>query len=163
MGTCVINKTRVIGETKRHRAISGREVYCIGGKAKMQVMFKTIEKYVFNENRWMEIKTQLNYTRQFCSCVCFEDKFIYIFGGSKDTEQIEVLNLVSESEAIKCDLISLYPKSSMVKQPNVHACLQETFCRLFGNQTQKQSEEDFIPGFKQLLLPAFYFFEHQSL
>jgi len=59
------------------------EIYCIGGKAKF-VMLKTIEKYRVVEDRWVEIKTQLNYARYFPTCTAFEERLIYIFGQLTD-------------------------------------------------------------------------------
>ena len=54
-------------------------IYGIGGKGKF-VMYKTIEKYIVSQDRWIQIKTQLNHARYFPSCCQFEEKYIYIFG-----------------------------------------------------------------------------------
>lgn len=59
----------------------------------MQVLFKTIEKYLVDEDTWVELKMQLNYPRQFSSCCSFEDQFIYVFGGTDASVEIEVLEI----------------------------------------------------------------------
>ena len=83
------------------------QIYCIGGKGKF-LLFKTIEKFIVSENRWVEVKMQLNYSRYFPSCCQFNNTFIYIFGKSdKETEMIEVMDVRLEQTNIKCDLISL--------------------------------------------------------
>ena len=66
-------------------AVVSDQIYCLGGKGKF-VMFKTIEKYLIAEDRWVEIRTQLNYARYFGSCCQFQDRYIYIFGGTSDTD-----------------------------------------------------------------------------
>ena len=58
MGTIVINPKTKLGEgqNKEEKCFSA-QIYCIGGKSKLCVMYKTIEKYIVYLNKWQEIKT----------------------------------------------------------------------------------------------------------
>mmetsp|Transcript_22573 Transcript_22573/g.21751 ORF Transcript_22573/g.21751 Transcript_22573/m.21751 type:complete len:102 (+) Transcript_22573:919-1224(+) len=55
----------------------------------------------------MEVRTQLNYVRAFSSAVTFSNRYIYIVGGTTDTECIEVFDSFSENDKQKCDMIML--------------------------------------------------------
>lgn len=127
------------------------QIYCLGGKGKF-VMFKTIEKYLIAEDRWVEIRTQLNYARYFGSCCQFQGRFIYIFGGTSDTDQIEVLDLAVENEAIKCDLLTLAVPDAIAGHPSSP---EEQFRLIFGGTTGglDTSDVEFQPWFKPLIIP----------
>jgi hypothetical protein len=53
---------------------------------------KSIEKYDIELDDWREVKMQLNYTRTLHSAVCFENRYIYIVGGTTDTDCIEIFD-----------------------------------------------------------------------
>lgn len=89
--------------------IKNSEIYCIGGKGKF-VQYKTIEKFSISENRWQDLKVQLNYPRYFPSCCQFGDRYIYIFGQCDSNETIEVLDTTMEYHWIKCDKIVISAK-----------------------------------------------------
>ena len=115
-------------------------------------MFKTIEKYLIDEDRWVEIRTQLNYARYFGSCCQFQGRYIYIFGGTSDTDQIEVLDLAVENEAIKCDLLTLAVPEAISANP---ASAEEQFRLIFGGFKggHDASGVEFQPWFKPLIIP----------
>ena len=59
-------------------------------------MIKSIEKYDIERNEWGVIKMQLNYERSFSSAIAFENRFIYIVGGTTNTESIELFDVTKE-------------------------------------------------------------------
>jgi len=73
----------------------------------VQVAVKSIEKYDMERDEWVQIRTQLNYCRALCSVVTFGNRYIYVLGGSIESECIEVLDSFKEYDKIKCDMINL--------------------------------------------------------
>lgn len=80
---------------------SQKFIYAIGGKTPHGVCLKTIEKYDIELDEWIQIRTQLNYSRVFASSICFRNRFLYVFSGTVDTESIEVIDLEQENELMK--------------------------------------------------------------
>lgn len=68
---------------------------------------KHIERYDIEENQWKEVRMQLNYGRTFCSAITFSNRYIYILGGTTDTECIEIFDTRFEDEQQKCELVLL--------------------------------------------------------
>lgn len=55
--------------------------------------------------------------RIWASCCKFENRYVYIFGGNTENDQIEVLDVFMENEAVKCDLINLNINDSIPYMP----------------------------------------------
>jgi N-acetylneuraminic acid mutarotase len=53
---------------------------------------KSIEKYDIERNKWVEIKMQLTYGRAFLSAITFSNRYIYVMGGSTNTDCIEIID-----------------------------------------------------------------------
>lgn len=68
---------------------------------------KMIEMYDIERDEWKEVRMQLNYGRAFCSSIPLGSRFIYILGGTTDTECIERFDAQRENENMKCELILL--------------------------------------------------------
>ena len=71
------------------------------------VIVKIIEKYDIELDKWMEVKTQLNYGRSFGSAIPINNRYIYIIGGTTDTDCFEVFDINEEYTAPKCEMILL--------------------------------------------------------
>lgn len=68
---------------------------------------KSIEKYDIDRDEWQELKVQLNYERAFGSAIGFGNRYIYIIGGTTNTDCIEIIDTFKENEATKSELVLL--------------------------------------------------------
>src|SRR4051812_29670439 len=68
---------------------------------------KTIEKYDIDIDQWTELSIQLNYERAFGMAIGFKNRYIYIIGGSSNTDCIEILDTYREHELAKTELVLL--------------------------------------------------------
>jgi N-acetylneuraminic acid mutarotase len=62
------------------------------------VVMKTVERYDVERDEWKELRMQLNYGRAFCSAITFNNRYIYLVGGTTDTECIEIYDTYKEDE-----------------------------------------------------------------
>lgn len=81
-------------------------LYAIGGKGE-NIALKTIEVYDIEDDSWSQIKMQLNYERAFGSAVTFQDRYIYVIGGSSTTDCVEKIDTLKVNEKFKAELILL--------------------------------------------------------
>lgn len=68
---------------------------------------KTIEKYDIERDEWSELKIQLNYGRAFASAIVLGNRYIYVIGGSTNTDCIEILDTQKENDLSKTELVLL--------------------------------------------------------
>ena len=81
----------------------GNYIYVIGG-----LLTKKVERYDINENSWENLN-ELNENRIWPSCFGYNNKYIYVFGGSKnnldeediDIERINISSLENKWKKIK--------------------------------------------------------------
>lgn len=78
----IIPKASMLMQRRNHgmAAISG-VIYAIGGCNSSEKVMKRCEKYTSEKEEWSEIGA-LSQERNFLSCCCFEERYIYVFGGS---------------------------------------------------------------------------------
>ena len=70
-------------------------MYAIGGKSS-NIVQKTVEKYDIERDEWVELRMQLNYGRAFGSAIVFGNRYIYILGGTTNTDCIEIIDIFKE-------------------------------------------------------------------
>ena len=92
---------------------------------------KSIERYDIVKNEWKEVRMKLNYGRAFCSAISFSNRFIYIIGGTTDTECIEIFDSQYEEE-FSGSTVKDYQKCELVLL---------------------QHNGEYIPWFKEILIP----------
>ena len=68
---------------------------------------KSIEGYDIERDEWVQVKIQLQYERAFGSAIALGDRYIYIVGGTSNTDCIEIIDTYSENESIKSELVLL--------------------------------------------------------
>lgn len=78
-------------------------IYAIGGKSMDGATSKSIEYYSVLENKWRKTKVQLNYARVFGSAICINNQWIYIVGGTTQTEWVEWFNISEQDTLGKCE------------------------------------------------------------
>jgi N-acetylneuraminic acid mutarotase len=66
-------------------------LYAIGGKSVVDCQ-KTIERYDIERDEWIELRMQLNYGRAFLSAITFNNRYIYVIGGSTNTDCFEIID-----------------------------------------------------------------------
>ncbi|CDW74752.1 kelch motif family protein [Stylonychia lemnae] len=81
-------------------------LYAIGGKG-INVVMKSIEKYDIERDEWSELKIQLNNERAFASALSFANRYIYIIGGTTNTDCLEIIDTDKENETLRCTLVLL--------------------------------------------------------
>ncbi len=81
-------------------------MYAIGGKG-ANIVLKTIERYDIERDEWTEMKIQLKYERVFGSAIALGNRYIYIIGGTTNTDCIEIIDTYKEFENTKSELILL--------------------------------------------------------
>jgi N-acetylneuraminic acid mutarotase len=57
---------------------------------------KIIERYDIERNEWVELKMQLTYGRVFSSAVTFCNRYIYVIGGTTNTDCFEIIDTTRE-------------------------------------------------------------------
>jgi len=68
---------------------------------------KSIERYDIERDEWVEIKMQLIYGRSFLSTVTFSNRFIYVIGGTTNTDCFEIIDTHKEDVNLKTQLVLL--------------------------------------------------------
>jgi N-acetylneuraminic acid mutarotase len=88
-------------------------LYAIGGKRMYDgnrgpiCQQKTIERYDVERDEWVEIKMQLTYGRAFSSAITFSNRYIYVVGGSTNTDCFEIIDTEKEDICHKSELVLL--------------------------------------------------------
>lgn len=88
-------------------SVKSHYFYAIGGKHG-SIGLKTIEKYDVQTDSWKEIRMQLNYDRAFASSICMGERYIYVLGGTTNTDCIEIIDTHKENQNIKSELVLLH-------------------------------------------------------
>jgi len=81
-------------------------LYVIGGKSYIQ-RYKAIEKYDVERNEWTKVRMQLNFERVNPSTITFGSRYIYVIGGTLDTDCLEVIDTFKENINRKAELFLL--------------------------------------------------------
>lgn len=81
-------------------------LYVIGGKSYVQ-RYKAIEKYDVERNEWSKVRMQLNHERVNPSTITFGNRYIYVIGGTLDTDCLEVIDTLKENVNRKAELFLL--------------------------------------------------------
>ena len=63
---------------------------------------KKVEKYNIETNEWSSLPS-LEVSRSWPSCVCIEDKFIFLFGGLCDSNDNSLINQIEKLDITKND------------------------------------------------------------
>ena len=87
--------------------IKSNFLYAIGGKHN-SIGLKTIEKYDVERDEWHELRMQLNYDRAFGSAIALSERYIYILGGTTNTDCIEIIDTLKENDVHKSELVLLH-------------------------------------------------------
>lgn len=81
-------------------------LYAIGGKSLIEG-HKSIERYDIERDEWVELKMQLIYGRSFLSTVTFGNRYIYVIGGTTNTDCFEIIDTYKEDINPKTELVLL--------------------------------------------------------
>lgn len=79
----------------------------IKGKKQSICEQKSIERYDIERDEWVELRMQLTYGRAFSSAVSFSNRYIYVIGGSTNTDCFEIIDTMKEDDVIKSELVLL--------------------------------------------------------
>jgi len=78
-----------------YKNIKTKYLYAISGKSKVECQ-KTIERYDIEKDQWVEVKMQLVYARALSSAITFNNRYIYVVGGSTSTDCFEIIDTYKE-------------------------------------------------------------------
>jgi hypothetical protein len=120
-------------------------LYIIGGKSYIQ-RYKTIEKFDVERNEWSEVKIKLNHDRVNPSTLTFSNRYIYVLGGTLDTDCLEVIDTTKEHENRKAELFLLIKGSFSPWFNDMLLPLDEEGLIIFCGERHKSSQER-IGGF----------------
>lgn len=78
----------------------------LGGKSLIEGL-KSIERYDIERDEWVQVKMQLTYGRSFLSTVTFGNRYIYVVGGTTQSDCFEIIDTHKEDVNAKTELVLL--------------------------------------------------------
>jgi len=135
----------LIVERRNHTLVAfhvTKRLFCVGGYNKSQTMLNSAEKYDISKNIWLALPNMIE-KRQWPGACQFNDKFLYVIGGS-NSETIERLDTMNEEKGWELVNIMKKPESWIGKSACAAIQVGPNEILIFGGCLKKDSDSVFI-------------------